>query len=126
MTAADYIGILEESAVSAVASFGKQFMDDNAPIHRSSSVKQWMHDNGVPSINWPPYSPDLNPIENIWGILKRRLRRSTPAPTTVEEVAHKFEQTWNGLSVCTLHKLYDGMPARVHSCILKKRFPIRY
>jgi hypothetical protein len=43
-----------------------QIMQDNCPAHRAKTVTQYLHENGVEFLEWPPYSPDLNPIENIW------------------------------------------------------------
>jgi transposase len=39
-------------------------MQDNALIYTAKKVKQWFEDNGIDTSDWPPYSPDLNPIEN--------------------------------------------------------------
>jgi hypothetical protein len=41
------------------------FMQDNAPIHMANKVKKWFEDNGIDTSDWPPYSPDLNPIEHV-------------------------------------------------------------
>lgn len=48
-------------------------MDDNAPCHRARVVKPFRDDMGVEFIEWPPYSPDLNPIENVWSWVKRQV-----------------------------------------------------
>ena len=47
-----------------------QFMHDNAPIHTAAFVKEYLGTHGIEHMVWPPYSPDLNPIENIWGLTK--------------------------------------------------------
>lgn len=47
------------------------FMHDNASIHRSSATKKWLAERNVDVLPWPAISPDLNPIENIWGMLAR-------------------------------------------------------
>ena len=48
-------------------------MDDNAPVHRAHTVKNYKDQNEVTSIEWPAQSPDLNIIENIWLYMKREL-----------------------------------------------------
>ncbi|KAM8708535.1 hypothetical protein ACLKA7_015503 [Drosophila subpalustris] len=52
------------------------FQHDNAPIHTARSVKSWIQDQKVDLLDWPPYSPDLNIIENVWGWLARKVYES--------------------------------------------------
>jgi transposase len=52
---------------------GEWFMQDNAPIHTAKLSTQWLESHGVATINWPPYSSDLNPIEHMWWALKHKL-----------------------------------------------------
>ncbi len=53
------------------------FQQDLAPFHTAKSTKSWLNDHGVGVLDWPANSPDLNPIENIWGIVKRKMRNKT-------------------------------------------------
>ncbi len=46
------------------------FQQDLAPAHTAKSTKRWLNDYGVGVIDWPANSPDLNPRENLWGIVK--------------------------------------------------------
>ncbi|KAF4660479.1 hypothetical protein FOL46_006112, partial [Perkinsus olseni] len=48
---------------------GIVFQQDNAPCHSSRSTAEWLRASGVTSVQWPALSPDLSPIENIWGYM---------------------------------------------------------
>ena len=51
------------------------FQDDNDPKHRSKVVTKWKEENNIISLDWPSNSPDLNPIENIWALLKNKVKK---------------------------------------------------
>ncbi len=50
------------------------FQQDFAPAHTAKGTKSWFNDLGVTVLDWPANSPDLNPIDNLWGIVKRKMR----------------------------------------------------
>ena len=57
-------------------------MQDNASIHTAQTVKDWFQKNGVRTTDWPPYSLDLNPIENAQSALKKLAMKMFPEVIT--------------------------------------------
>ena len=51
------------------------YQQDNAPIHKAKKIMDYFAENSCKTLEWPAYSPDLNPIENLWAIIKSRLRK---------------------------------------------------
>jgi len=59
---------------------------DNAHPHVVRICRQFLEDEGIDTIEWPPRSPDLNPIEHLWDIMFRSIRHRQVAPQTVQEL----------------------------------------
>ena len=93
---------------------GMLFMQDIAPIHRAKIIEERFEAMGIPRLEWPPYSPDLNPIENLWAILKNRL---------IENWQHlldggRSEDDLEALKTAIKHE-WDNIPQEViDACIL--------
>ena len=48
---------------------------DNWSVHKNAAAKEFYMKNKIRCIEWPSYSPDLNPIENLWGLMKEKLSK---------------------------------------------------
>ncbi len=71
------------------------FQQDLAPAHTAKGAKSWFNDHGVTVLDWPANSPDQNPIENIWRIVKRKMRDTRPNNT--DDLKAAIKATWASL-----------------------------
>jgi hypothetical protein len=101
-------------------------MDDDVPIHRTNILQQWKEDNGVETFNWPPYSPDLNPIENVWSFLIQRLNKLPTRPQNIEDLCAKVFSLWDTVPLDDVRRLYSSMTSRMDLCQKNHGFPIKY
>uniref|UniRef100_A0A9J7WYR2 Tc1-like transposase DDE domain-containing protein n=1 Tax=Cyprinus carpio carpio TaxID=630221 RepID=A0A9J7WYR2_CYPCA len=68
------------------------FQQDLAPAHSAKATSTWFKDHSIPVLNWPANSPDLNPRENLCGIVKRKMRYARPK--NAEELKATIRATW--------------------------------
>lgn len=123
MNANSYKAVLEKAFPEIRATFGDlewKFQHDNAPIHKAWVVKSWIEHQNVEVLEWPPYSPDLNIIENVWGWLVRKVYESGKQYSCKSELISAIQHAWSSISLDFLKKLYDSLPNRLYECILKQ------
>lgn len=73
------------------------FQQDNAPVNVSQLTNDWFCDKNISNIDWPVKYPDLNAIENIWGILARRLYSSGKQYTVIPSLKAAIQDEWKKL-----------------------------
>lgn len=120
MTAHRYITeILEEHVVPYAGFVGEGFtlMHDNARAHTAGIVRDYLQEVGIPVMQWPARSPDLNPIEHLWDHLKRKVRSRDPAPTTLQELEEAVIEEWASIPQEELIKLVRSMRERMEAVI---------
>jgi transposase len=95
-------------------------MEDGAPVHRSMAARKWRELNEVENLPWPAQSPDLNPIEHVWKILKHKLRHRSQRPRNQAELIAAIKESWKEISPEQTVRLVGSMPDRIKA-VIKQR-----
>ncbi len=101
------------------------FMQDNALIHAAKKTKLWFQEMGIEVMEWPPYSSDLNPIENLWALLKKEAYKIYPDLNSLEgkgdeaetELFQILQRAWVNIKDEVIEKLVASMPRRCKAVI---------
>ncbi len=122
MNAEKYIKVLEQHMLLSRWSLfqGRPclFQQDNAKPHSAAITTAWLHSRRVQVLNWPACSPDLSPIENIWCIIKWKIRQRRPQ--ILQQLETYIRQEWDQIPTPKLQKLITSMPRRLQT-VLKRR-----
>ena len=107
---------------------GFVFAHDNDPKHTAISVRNYLdgkvQKGHIQVIRWPSQSPDLNPIENLWNIVK--MKRKEFKATSAVHLFAKIQEIWFDLPTETLNKLVESMPTRIQAVIAVKGGHTKY
>jgi transposase len=120
-----YLRILEDELQQTIKHYQFDsakviFQQDNAPAHTSIAVRKWFAAQEYQVLDWPAQSPDLNPIETLWAIIKRRLNRYERPPSGMNELWERVEEIWNQISPGTCKGLIRSMPSRIKKVLEAK------
>ena len=85
------------------------FQQDNAAIRTSKLTKDWFKTKNIEVLDWLTKSPDLNLIENLWGILSRRVYGNKHQFEDRETLKSCIRQYWIEIPFETLRKLIDSI-----------------
>lgn len=124
-----YIQLMEEVLIP----FADENMDDsmiyqqdNASCHVSKVTKAFFTESNIPLLEWPALSPDLNPIENVWGLLAQQVFQHGRRYDTVRQLKDAIIQEWNKIDQIRLQSYIESMPKRLEEVIKNKGGPTHY
>lgn len=121
-TSTDYQNLLQCGLLrdgNRMGGRGWVFQQDNAPIHVSKSTKEWLNAKKVRVLDWPPRSPDLNPVENAWGYLARKVYAHGRQYSSVEQLSEAIHNEWESIPQSFFQNLVDSMKNRMFKLISK-------
>ncbi|GBN53925.1 Transposable element Tcb1 transposase [Araneus ventricosus] len=123
-----YIIILKENFKISADKLGIQntfkLNQDNDPKHTALNVRLWLLYSCPKAIKSPPYSPDLNPIENVSHELEKRTRKHDIS--SKEQLKAVLTEEWNNIEHSYTKILVESMPKRIKCVISAKGYPTKY
>lgn len=126
-----------EEILPATCSYGSYYAQDNAPTHKARIVQDWLRpwctEHGITLVDWPPYSPDLNPIENLWKLLKERIIAKDPTLVTLPKndsskarLVRVATEVWDEMESDMLNHLIDTIDHRIEAVIAARGWYTKY
>ena len=96
---------------NSFSNFGRPpgLQQDNARPHVARVCQDILANNNIAPLAWPPYSPDLTPIEHMWDELDRRGRKRRNPPATLAQLRNALIDEWNNIPMRTVNALVDSI-----------------
>ena len=98
------------------------FQQDSAPAHKAKSTQTWRKQNFpdfIDSTQWPPYSPDLNPLDySIWSILETKA--CSKSHESLDDLRNSLQSAWDEIDNDLLASVVENFKKRLRKCIKAK------
>ena len=123
VTGVIYHDILATHAVPTLKAHARQmkkkfvFQEDNAPVHTAKVARDFLLLQKVERLFWPPQSPDLNPIEELWSFVESGLRKRNHPPSNIHELEEMVIEEWAAIPKESYRNLIKSMPLRIQAVI---------
>jgi transposase len=105
---------------------GFVFQQDNASIHVSHATKAFLEEHEISLLSWPALSPDLNPIENVWGCLVRKVYANGRQFSSAAELKNEILRQWEAIEPELIAKLIASMKSRCLGVVEEKGSCTKY
>lgn len=102
------------------------FQQNGAPVHTAVHTRQYFMDAGIVTMDWVPRSPDMNYIENCWGLRTRALCSGGQQCDTIEDLKEGLTMKWENISVKAILDLLSSNPRRVRELYNKRGCTMKY
>jgi len=93
------------------------FQQDNAPVHTAHLTTTFLKEQKIDVLAWPSLSPDINPMENVWGYLVGKVYENGKQFQSVDDLTSAIFKCWNNIPLRYLETLVESMPKRVFQLI---------
>lgn len=122
----NYLDLLIDHLDASMEACQAEFlMQDGAPCHKAKLVTSALDFGGIRYFNpWPGNSPDLNPIENLWGKIKSGLQNYDVS--SVPKLKDAIQQLWDSMPQTYLQTVADSLPKQLKLVRNAKGYPIKY
>lgn len=122
--AVDHVALLDEHLLPHMIAhlsdgngFTGMFQQDNARPHSAKLTQAYLRDHGVPVMKWPAQSPDLNPMENAWGMISQKIYAQGKQYNSKKALKAAIIEAWQSIEQSTLAELIKSMERRFKDCI---------
>lgn len=125
---AGYCEAVEQADIQSSRSKNYVLYHDRYPAHTSRQTQTWMTQHNLQTVVLPPKSPDLNPIENVWGIISREIFEETQTYNSAESLVAAVQQAWDRVQLDQhlRRQLVGSMPQRLRAVIAAKGYKTKF